>query len=249
MKDQYVADVNDYLKYALLRSLVASDIALSVVWMLTSSDERNDGQRLGYLSRSDQYRRVDPPLFDALHGIVADGTRSVAAIEAAELFQEGVFVGQIVPDTRTPRQAYFQAALEASHGADLVFFDPDNGFEVRSVRPGARQSSKYLQWSEAAASYACGHSLVVYQHFPRRPRSLFLRELANQACEVVGCRRVMALRTGYVAFVVLPQPRHEGVFAERLATFAAHTAPFATGLFDTKASAQVDASSSPRSPM
>ncbi len=234
MKDQYVADVNDFLKYALLRSLAASDLSLSVVWMLTSSDTRNDGQRLGYLARPSAYRRVDPPLFDALQTIVAGGTRSVEAVEEAQLFREGIFVAQEVPDGLVARQVYFRAAAEASRGADLVFFDPDNGFEVRSVRPGSRQSSKYLQWSEADAIYARGQTLVVYQHFPRRPRDIFLRDLAERACDVVGCRRVMALQTGHVAFVVLPQPLHEVVLAERLATFGEHAAPYATGLFDTK---------------
>ena len=44
MKDQYFGDVNDYLKYGLLRALQSQgDLKLLVAWMLTPNDARSDG--------------------------------------------------------------------------------------------------------------------------------------------------------------------------------------------------------------
>ena len=48
MKDQYVGDVNDYVKYGFLRALSAARAGpLVVCWMLTPSDEGPDGGKVG----------------------------------------------------------------------------------------------------------------------------------------------------------------------------------------------------------
>ena len=62
MKNQYVADVNDFLKYAFLRAVAKRDLHLTVVWMLTASDAGTDGQRLRYLADPGRFRQVDPLL-------------------------------------------------------------------------------------------------------------------------------------------------------------------------------------------
>ena len=52
MKNQYYGDINDYRKYGLLRSLTRdTGLHLGVCWMLTSDDERSDGEKVGYLVR------------------------------------------------------------------------------------------------------------------------------------------------------------------------------------------------------
>ena len=67
MKDQYFGDVNDFRKYALLRSLVIPDgLRLGVCWMLTESDGKPDGNFLAYLFKPKTYRNIDPELFDWL---------------------------------------------------------------------------------------------------------------------------------------------------------------------------------------
>ncbi len=55
------------------------------------------------------------------------------------------------------RRRYFRRMLDLFREADLIFFDPDNGFEVRSKPIGRRDSSKYLYWHELTATYAAGH--------------------------------------------------------------------------------------------
>ena len=66
MKEQYVGDINDYRKYALLRALAGEGaVKIGVCWMLTPSDGRADGNRLGYL-RKPAFSEFDPPLFDLL---------------------------------------------------------------------------------------------------------------------------------------------------------------------------------------
>jgi hypothetical protein len=46
MKNQYVADVNDFRKYGLIRGLAeGNDLRTAVCWMLTPDDWRADGRK------------------------------------------------------------------------------------------------------------------------------------------------------------------------------------------------------------
>src|SRR3954454_1771260 len=83
MKDQYVGDINDYLKYSVLRAVQSAHRSpLLVCWMLTRGDARTDGRKTSYLADPDRYRRTDPQLFDQLSHIVGSGDRSTAAVES-----------------------------------------------------------------------------------------------------------------------------------------------------------------------
>jgi hypothetical protein len=228
VKDQYVGDVNDYLKYALLRALTGPTDRLGVAWMLTPSDERTDGERLGYLSQPHRYRQLDPVLFDALNALVVAGARAVDAIEHAELLTDCLYVRGVLPDDLLLRTRYFDRVWASTTDLTLLFFDPDNGLAVPSVRKGARNSSKDLYWDELQQAYKRGVSLIVYQHFPRRPRQTFLSELAERIHEATDSARVLSFSTAHVTFVVVPQPNHASRLEERLNDFSQHASPFVT---------------------
>lgn len=98
--------------------------------------------------------------------------------------------------------------MDSARGSDLVFFDPDNGMEVKSARYGVRDSSKYLYWREVAEAYRRGHSLLIYQHFPRIPREPFLERLAGHLRSQTGAPLVISFGTSNVAFLLALQPGH-----------------------------------------
>jgi hypothetical protein len=227
MKNQYVGDVNDYLKYALLRA-IAGPMSLAVVWMLTNRDTRSDGQKLSYLSQPEKYRRLDPALFDVLNRLVRQDRRSVQVIEEERVLPLAAYVPDLLEDALRARREYFEQVWQLAQGRKLVFFDPDNGLEVVSVPKGRRGSAKYLYQDELHDAYARRHSIVVYQHFPRRPRDLFLREIAETIRAVTDCGQVMALVTSHVAFLIVPQPTDRDELGARLTHFAAHAAPYTT---------------------
>ncbi len=79
MKDQYTGDINDFWKYAILRTFErAWPGRLHVCWMLTPPVERSDGGQISYLSEPDLYRRIDPNLFDKLASLIGSARRTVA---------------------------------------------------------------------------------------------------------------------------------------------------------------------------
>ena len=208
MKHQYFGDVNDYRKYGLLRSIQReTGFRLGVCWMLTSNDTRTDGKFISYLLEPARWRRYDPALFDALsQAVVAE--RHLRHVEELSLLPGAVLFDRIVPQGRDLRSQYFQAFFDSTRGCDLVFFDPDNGILVPSCGIGSKEAPKYIAWDELATTYRTGRSVLLYQHFPRKPRDLFVRELSDQLLAQTGCTQVTCFRTANVGFFLACQPHH-----------------------------------------
>ena len=209
MKSQYFGDINDYRKYGLLRLLTKSgEIKTAVCWMLTPDDGRGDGGFTSYLERPDKWRQFDPLLFDHLEEIVLRrGLRNVSEIENSNLLPSCRFLSDVIPDDTEDRAAYFQRLMEVADGCDLVFFDPDNGIEVDSKLVGRKDSSKYLYWHEIEDFWKAGHSLLIYQHFPRVPRDLFIEAKARELIHRTGAQEVISFRTSHVVFFLVPQAK------------------------------------------
>jgi hypothetical protein len=216
MKNQYFGDINDYKKYSLLRLLSGQGyLETAVCWVLTEDDDRTDGRRINYLERPQRWQRYDPIVYEHLReSVLRKGVRNVGSIERANILHNCRFYNVLIRDDINLREQYFKKFLKFAEGADLVFFDPDNGLEVRSVPRGRRASSKYIYWDEVRASYEAGHSLMIYQHFPRSPRGPFLRDLVRKFKGFVRASQLFSYCTFHVAFLVIPQPRHEKLFME-----------------------------------
>lgn len=210
MKDQYFGDVNDYRKYGLLRQLGGHGRLRTVVcWALTESDGSSDGAKTGYLERPDQWQRFDPELFAFLRRqVVRRAERCVAVIERASILPNCSFFGEMLPENPRSRDSFLQRCLGVANGADLLFFDPDNGLGVKSVPRGSRNSSKYVYPDEIRAAFASGHSVLLYQHFPRTPREEYVRSAVDRMAPVLGVDLVVSFATSQVVFLLFPQPRH-----------------------------------------
>jgi hypothetical protein len=145
MKNQYFGDINDYRKYGLLRIL--SDNGrnrIAVCWMLTENDGRADGRKIEYLRNQATLREIDGELFDALHGAVLKGYRDVQAAEAARIIPSATYCREIMNKDPVVRASWFNKFLASARGSDLIFFDPDNGIEVKSCPKVHKRSIKHL---------------------------------------------------------------------------------------------------------
>jgi len=209
MKDQYVGDVNDYLKYALLRALAGDGaIRVGVCWMLTGSDGRSDGNRRSYLKRPAEWERFDPPLYAKLASLDESLDRRVAAIQESEIIPNAIYFDKLLEDSLCERERYFKEAHSRLDGCDLIFFDPDNGLE-RSISKGKRNSSKYVYWDEISVFYGTGHSVLVYQHFPRENRKAFTERLRSHCTKLAPNPEVCVFQTAHTMFVLAAHPKHQ----------------------------------------
>jgi hypothetical protein len=214
MKHQYFGDVNDYRKYGLLRRLCReTSLRLGVCWMLTPNDNSADGNFVRYLSEPARWRSFDSELFDNLSH-AAHSERSLNHVYERNFLPGATFFDATIPDHRLDRSAVMMRAREVLSDAELVFFDPDNGMEISSCAPGRRDSSKYLLWEEAQSTYHSGKSVLVYQHFPRKPRSEYIRDMTSKFRTLMHCDRVVCFRTARVVFFLTPQPAHDARLTE-----------------------------------
>jgi hypothetical protein len=219
MKNQYFGDVNDYRKYGLLRVLTGQGgLSTAVCWMLTPDDGRSDGRFTEYLQQADRWRAYDPALFDTLREMVAQpGERDIALAGEAGIIPSARFFVRTLRDDLQSRSRYFEVFWEVAQGCDLIFFDPDNGLEVKSRPAGRKGSSRYLYWAELERTFAGGYSVLVYQHFRREKRDAFIERMAHEMQQRTGARRVYSFRTARVVFFLMPSHRQAEAFEHAIA--------------------------------
>jgi hypothetical protein len=232
MQDRYVGDIGDFGKYALLKSLAGADLRLAVVWYLYPDVEANgDGGFVAY----PELRCCDPELHDTLATLVANGNRSVAAVECSPVLPAStIFYSRPLsfrdspPNSRaarlTQRRKWLEAALNATSGADIVFMDPDNGFGGRSASPTSRTGPKYVFPDEVEQFLQRGQSVIVYHHQTRERGGL-----AVQVASHVGALRTVAAdvppyaavfrRRSVRVYFIIPAPGHRDLLLERTQGF------------------------------
>jgi hypothetical protein len=210
MKAQYFGDENDYRKYALLRLLATlGRFKIGVCWMLTPADERSDGGKRSFIQRPAKWLALDPDLFDLMATVKPQPhSADLLRIEREGLIPNAKFFNSMIPDSWGERVAFHQACLAALRGCSMTFFDPDNGLEVRSRPKGRKNSGKFVYWDEVSEHYAAGRSILVYQHFVREHRLIFLTRIAGDLSEALPATTIWSFPTAHAAFVLAARPEH-----------------------------------------
>lgn len=218
VKNQYFGDVNDYRKYGLLRTLAnKGQYKIGVCWMLTADDGRTDGKFTNYLEEPQRWRKYDPPLFDLLHKRVISGcNRNVALAQNTEIMPGAEFYSKLLTAPRGHRAEYFKEMREKLASCELIFFDPDNGIETKSIAKGRRNSEKYVYWDEIGESFQAGHSVLLYQHFRREERTMFIQRAVTEFQARLNPSKVYWFRTPQVVYFLCVQAKHADYIASRV---------------------------------
>jgi len=193
MKDQYAGDIGDYGKYALLRALAAEpyNYAIGVNWYLTPGDGRSDGNITDYLEK--EYDSLDNDLFRKLKNLFYRGgkpcfeNRGVSMIENGGILDNAVFYNEVLDytglkpaDRSEYRRNWVKRSLEKLGDSDIIFLDPDNGLEVKSVKPTGSKGNKYVTYEEALLYYnQAKAALIIYNHRDRSPESEYLKRFTR----------------------------------------------------------------------
>lgn len=225
MKNQYFGDQTDYIKYGILRGFAESGARLGIHWTLTDDDASSDGSRTKYLEAADQWRPYDPYIFDAIAQRVRSGDRRLRVVE-----ELGFIPGAIQSFDRwetcpIARSQSLQNLIERLPAESIVFLDPDNGLEVASARPNTRAASKYVFFEEVKAIWLQGHSVIVYQHYPRVQRVPYVRQQLLRLREALPNMTEAALLTSHVAFLACIQHQHRQIAATALRQITSQWAP------------------------
>ncbi|HEX3575127.1 MAG TPA: hypothetical protein VHU42_11050 [Rhodopila sp.] len=173
MQDRYVGDVGDYVKLAILRALSPGRRLGVAWWLFPDSGTPGDGRHTSYLKEPSKWQHFAPEVYDALEKIVGSDRRTVAALEDADLLPGATYFSELIPigatphETRTRREEWFARCQAHLTDCNLVFLDPDNGFEPKGFSLGARNGGKSVSMAALQALRLSGRTLVVYHHHTR----------------------------------------------------------------------------------
>ena len=173
MQNRYVGDVGDFVKLSFIRAL-SPGYQLGIVWYLVPDEtHNNDGRHIRYLENED-WRRLDPDVFDSLTGIVRRGERSLSTLEKLVFLRGCRFASDPVPlparyaERASARAAWLADAVRVVSDCNLVFLDPDNGIEPERFRIGTKQSIKSVSFHELQDFRRRGRQIILYHHQTRR---------------------------------------------------------------------------------
>jgi len=224
VKVQYFGDVNDYRKFALLRLLAeVGGFKIGVCCMLTEPDDSKDGGNRKYLEQAAKWRSYDPTVFGALRNVrLPPQLSDLQRIETEGIVPRATFFNEFVPNSRTARDSFHTHCMAAFADRTLVFFDPDNGLEVKSVTKGRKRSSKYVFESEIGDHYRAGRSALIYQHFPMHvTRKACIASAANRLAARLPGVSIWSIVTAHVVFLLAVRSEHEARAAAVVKTISA----------------------------
>lgn len=98
------------------------------------------------------------------------------------------------------RTSWFTRAQETVAGCELIFLDPDNGLEVRSVSPSSRLAGKYATVTEIASLLSAGSGVIFYQHCDRSPWRVQRSHIRDRIASGVNQRHVAIRSVRFSAF-------------------------------------------------
>lgn len=215
MQERYLGDSHDFLKYALLRRLHArTGMRLGINWYRTEPEAvdqlgNNDGEKRHHL-KGGVWQQADPDLFGKIHRFEDHVNRRLANVEKWELLPSGtVYFEQNV--CRVDRQAWHEQALASLADAELVFLDPDNGFEVKSAT--ARVRPKYARYEEVAAYLDRGQAVLAIQFARQCDPIIRSYDVRERLVDLYGASAHLPVVRGRVApnilfFCIAPVQTH-----------------------------------------
>ena len=187
MQDAYVGDIGDYGKYGLLRVMEKSGLEIGINWYKVvprKAGKQNDGKYISYLTAPCEYRHFDPELFDKLSQIVLwEQDRRIERVEQAGLLHAKFYSEPLEKE----RREWHIKALETLRDVDVVFLDPDNGLETRTMEMRGTATEKHACRREIKDYYCAGKSVVLYQHLPQMTKKeVCIEELVYFGKHVLG---------------------------------------------------------------
>ena len=174
MQDKYVGDIGDFSKFILLKK-VFDDEKIGLNWYLYRGYENNnDGIYTNY------HYDADYGISDILNALACNNERNINSLEKEmkkvftdiRYFNEPVESEECEIDRADYRQKWFDRFLEQfkEENRTVVFLDPDNGIEVKSVpNIGRKKAGKYVFYDEIEKllSVDSFETIVIYQHYKR----------------------------------------------------------------------------------
>ena len=199
MQEHYLGDVHDFVKYALLRSLSEQlGLRLGVNWYHTRTEsDSSDGDNRAYLSRGPEWAKWEPDLFKRIGGLQDLSRRRFGHVRELGILPAcTIFYEDQVPTV--DRKAWHKSAQNALNDSNMVFLDPDNGFEVESMKTHRRP--KFTLFQEAVDFFRDDKVVITIQFASRRESVVnYARKRRSELHEVSETKHCLPVIRGRAA--------------------------------------------------
>jgi hypothetical protein len=216
MQNKYVGDESDFVKYCLLKNLCNKNLRLGINWCLVKDEDNSDGRRTSYLNNK-KLHLLESELLQCLEVINKDSDKSINSIHQSKIFPLGTrYFSETIP-FETARFEWHTLSLNSLKECDVIYYDPDNGLEIKSVGKLHPKSIKYVFYDEIRDTYQTGKSIVIYQH---NNRSKNLKcQIEERLKELRGCLPVSKSQISVVSsnmgtgryFLIIKQKDHSEI--------------------------------------
>jgi hypothetical protein len=215
MKNQYFGDFGDYQKFSLLKHLRdLSGLKIIVHWMKTKDDSSNDGAKIKYLSNVNEWNTFEPEIFDFLTKHLALNMRDLSLYEKSQHARNIIFLNEYI-EGEGVRHKLLEKIL--NNNSDLIFFDPDNGIEVKSTN--SKNKHKYIMWDDIKTAFDSGKSVLVYQHYSRMNRDKFIAQKLTEFNDHFR-EGIFVIKVKHSVYFLLSQEKHKAQISTGLESYS-----------------------------
>jgi hypothetical protein len=240
MQEKYLGDTPDFGKYALLRALCnkQTGLRLGVNWYLTIGSEvdkpdNRDGNKRHHAANPQNYRPIDEELWDRLNQFQHEDKRSLEKFEGSGTLPKDTlyhseplsltsFKGKI--NKLQERERWIETGLKTLDSADLVFVDPDNGFEGK-VQRHHKRGPKFTYYDEIKGYIERGQSVVAIQFMGRQvggvpALALAVKQKLKIKLGINGDIHILKNRAGKsILYFIIPAQGHSALVSNSLDKF------------------------------
>ena len=240
MQEKYLGDTPDFGKYALLRALcnTQTGLRLGVNWYLTIGSEvdksdNNDGNKRHHATNPNNYKPIDPDLWERLNHFQQEKQRSLSLLEASGVLpddtlyhSEQLSLASIKgkDNKLSERLKWVESGLSKLEPADLVFVDPDNGFQSLTKRHHKR-GPKFTYYDEIKSYINRNQTVVAIQFMGRQvggvpALSARIKRDLKSKLRINEDIHILKNRAGKsILYFIIPSQQHSALISNSLDTF------------------------------
>jgi len=240
MQEKYIGDTPDFGKYALLRALCnkQTGLRLGINWYLTIGSEvdrpnNRDGNKRHHATNQEIYEPIDKGLWNQLNRFQHEDHRSLERIENSGILPKTTlyhseplslvnFRGKI--NKTVERTRWVESGFRALEPVDIVFVDPDNGFETKIPRHYKR-GPKFTYYDEIKGYVGRNQTVVAIQFMGRQVGGVpalasSIRRKLKTKLSIGGDIHALKNRAGKsILYLIIPADYHSTLVSESLDNF------------------------------
>jgi len=205
MQNQYFGDISDFYKYYFLKN-ISLEYKLGINWLLTPNDGSNAGKHI--ITKRKDVKLIDEKLYMILEKSILINDRNILNIEK-DYFNNNTKYFNDLYEKYFLEGIYEENAFNYLINQDIIYFDPDNGIEIESIKKGNKY--KYLSYRQILRYWNENKSLIIFQFKDFKKYSIY--DKFKNLIECLKCleENILIINIERVYYFCLINNNHKGL--------------------------------------